>query len=218
VILGVAVRAHGAGHVPANGMLCDDSLAYDLATTLYNGPMSNPDEHIGFMISDVARLMRTVFDRRVRRLGLTRAQWLALTRLHRRPGASQSELADMMEVEKATVGRLIDRLEAKGWVERRAQAGDRRVNRVYLTAEAERLHLRIWRIAEATVQDALGQLSRREAAQLFKLLGRVKTRLVEMADAPVSQLAAKDADLEAIGFNAEVAARHAGPKDEVVAP
>ena len=64
--------------------------------------MPNTDEHIGVMISDVARLMRTVFDRRVRRLGLTRAQWLALTRLHRRPGASQSELADMMEVEKAT--------------------------------------------------------------------------------------------------------------------
>ena len=82
-------------------------------------------------LTDVARLMRTVFDRRVRRLGLTRAQWLALTRLHRRPGASQSELADMMEVEKATVGRLVDRLEAKGWVERRAQAGDRRVNRLH---------------------------------------------------------------------------------------
>jgi len=199
-------------------MLCDDSLAYDLATTLYDCPMSNPDEHIGFMISDVARLMRTVFDRRVRRLGLTRAQWLALTRLHRRPGASQSELADMMEVEKATVGRLIDRLEAKGWVERRAQAGDRRVNRVYLTAEAERLHMRIWRIAEATVEDALAELSQREAAQLRKLLGRVKSRLVDMADAPVPQLAAKDADLEAIGFNAKVAARHAGSEDEVVAP
>src|SRR5215468_312250 len=196
-------------------MLCDDSLAYDLATALYNRAMSNPDEHIGFMISDVARLMRTVFDRRVRRLGLTRAQWLALTRLHRRPGASQSELADMMEVEKATVGRLVDRLEAKGWVERRAQAGDRRVNRVYLTAEAERVHKRIWRVAEATVADALAELSRREAAQLRKLLGRVKSRLVDMADAPVPQLAAKDADLEAIGFNAKVAARHAGSEDEV---
>ena len=134
--------------------------------------MSNPDDHLGFLISDVARLMRTVFDRRVRRLGLTRAQWLALTRLHRRPGASQSELADMMEIEKATVGRLIDRLEAKGWVERRAQAGDRRINRVYLTAVAERVHKRIWRIAEATVDDALAELSQRESAQLLKLLSR----------------------------------------------
>ena len=146
------------------------------------------------MISDVARLMRTVFDRRVRRLGLTRAQWLALTRLHRRPGASQSELADMMEVEKATVGRLIDRLEAKGWVERRAQAGDRRINRVYLTAEAERVHKRIWRIAEATVDDALAELSPREAGQLLKLLGRVKSRLVDIADNPAPQPKAKDGD------------------------
>ena len=65
---------------------------------------------------------------------------------------------------------MIDRLEAKGWVVRRAQDGDRRVNRIYLTAEAERVHKRIWRIAEATVDDALAGLSRREAAQLIELL------------------------------------------------
>ena len=83
--------------------------------------MPNTDEYIGVVISDVARLLRTEFDRRVRRLGITRAQWLVLTRLHRRPGASHSELAEMMEVEKATAGRMIDRLVANGWVERRTQ-------------------------------------------------------------------------------------------------
>src|SRR5262245_35323476 len=190
--LGWIVGVHAAGHVPANGMLCDDSLAYDLATALYNGPMSNPDEPVGFLISDVARLMRTVFDRRVRKLGLTRAQWLVLTRLHRRPGASQSELADMMEVEKATAGRLIDRLEAKGWGDRRPQAGDRRINRAYLTVEAERVHKSIWRIAEATVDDALVDLSQRETSQLLRLLGRIKSRLIEIADNPGPRLRAKN--------------------------
>src|SRR5215212_3533473 len=144
--------------------------------------MPNTDEFIGVMISDVARMLRTTFDRRMHRLGLTRAQWLVLTRLHRRPGASQSELADMMEVEKATAGRLIDRLEAKGWVERRAKAGDRRINRVHLTAEAERVHKRIWRIAEATVDDALANFSMQEGAQLRKLLARVKQNLVAVVD------------------------------------
>ena len=144
--------------------------------------MPNTDEHIGVMISDTARLLRTVFDRRVRRLGLTRAQWLVLTRLHRRPGASQSELADMMEVEKASAGRMIDRLETKGWVERRAQEGDRRVNRIYLTPEAERVHKRLWRIAEVTVDDALASLSGEEAAQLMQLLARVKGSLVAVMD------------------------------------
>lgn len=144
--------------------------------------MPNTDEHIGVMLSDVARLLRTVFDRRVRRLGLTRAQWLVLTRLHRRPGASQSELADMMEVEKASAGRMIDRLEGKGWVERRAQNGDRRVKRIYLTPEAERVHKRIWRIAEATVDDALANLSAQESAQFKSLLARIKGNLVAAVD------------------------------------
>jgi MarR family transcriptional regulator, transcriptional regulator for hemolysin len=141
--------------------------------------MPNTDDYIGVVISDVARLIRTAFDRRVRELGITRAQWLALTRLHRRPGVSQSELADLMEVERASAGRMIDRMEANGWVERRALNGDRRV---YLTEEAERVHRRIWRVAEETVEGALSDLSAAEATQLMRLLGRVKTTLLEGAD------------------------------------
>ena len=144
--------------------------------------MPNTEDFIGAVIADVARLLRTAFDRRVRTLGITRAQWLVLTRLHRHPGVSQSELADLMEVERASAGRMIDRLEANGWVERRAQNGDRRVKRVYLTPEAERVHRRIWRVAEATVDDALADLSAREGAQLRALLGRVKKNLLAVVD------------------------------------
>ena len=84
----------------------------------------------------------------------------------------------MMEVEKATAGRMIDRLVANGWVERRTQPDDRRVKRVYLTPEAERVHKRIWRVAEATVEAALANLSARESKQLMALLQRVKKTLV----------------------------------------
>ena len=145
--------------------------------------MPNTDEYIGVVISDVARLLRTEFDRRVRRLGITRAQWLVLTRLHRHPDASLSELAEMMEVEKATAGRMIDRLVANGWVARRTQRDDRRVKRVVLTPEAERVHKRIWRVAEATVEDALTGLSVQESRQLMALLQRVKKTLVSAVDA-----------------------------------
>ena len=92
------------------------------------------------MLSDVARLIRTVFDRRVRDMGLTRAQWLVLTRLYRRPGASQTELADMLEIDRASAGRMIDRMEKNGWVERRPDDGDRRINRLHLTADARKVH------------------------------------------------------------------------------
>ena len=169
--------------------------------------MPNTDDFIGVVIADVARLLRTAFDRRVRELGITRAQWLVLTRLHRHPGASQSELADMMEVERASAGRMIDRLEANGWVARRAQNGDRRVKRVYLTAEAERVHRRIWRVAEATVDDALADLSAREGAQLRALLGRVKRNLVAVVDGSATNgaLHAQPAGRRASRHNGSVA-------------
>jgi MarR family transcriptional regulator, transcriptional regulator for hemolysin len=140
------------------------------------------DDHIGFLVSDVARLIRTAFDRRVHRLGLTRAQWLVLTRLNRRPGASQSELADMLEVERATAGRMVDRLERKGWVIRRPDATDRRINRLFLSPEADRIRAEMLDIADQTLEDALAPLSVPERRQLGDALARVKQQLLTMAD------------------------------------
>jgi len=141
------------------------------------------DEYIGYVLSDVARLIRTVFDRRVRDIGLTRAQWLVLTRLYRRPGASQTELADMLEIDRASAGRMIDRMQKNGWVERRADSDDRRINRLYLTADARRAHKDMWAVAEATVDDALAPLSAAEREQFTRLAARVKGQLQSMAGA-----------------------------------
>lgn len=137
--------------------------------------------YIGYIIADVARLLRTVCDRRVRKLGLTRAQWLAVTRLHRRPGLSQSEVADLLEVEKATACRLLDRLEAKKWIERRPDKKDRRIKRIFLTPRANRVYASIWPIAESTVDDALGDLSEEERRQLLEMMLRVKSKLQGLA-------------------------------------
>jgi MarR family transcriptional regulator for hemolysin len=160
--------------------------------------MTPDDEHyIGYTITDVSRLIRTVFERRVRSYGLTRAQWLVIARVHRRPGLSQSEVADLLEIEKAPAGRLVDRMQAKGWVERRDDRSDRRINRLHLTAEGERLHAAIWPIAEATVDTALGDLSAREQRQLTALMTRVKAKLLALAEydqAAVARNAARDKD------------------------
>ena len=145
--------------------------------------MNPDDEHyIGYSITDVGRLLRTVFERRVRAFGLTRAQWLVIARVRRRPGMSQSEVADLLEIEKASAGRLIDRMEAKGWLQRRDDVSDRRINRLHLTPEGERLHAAIWPIAEATVDTALGDLSAEERRQLTGLMTRVKAKLQALAE------------------------------------
>ena len=159
------------------------------------------ERHVGFLISDVARLLRTAFDRRVRSLGLTRSQWLVINRLHRRPGATQSELAEMLEVEKATAGRMVDRMEKKGWVVRRPDAADRRVNRLHLTDEADVIQLRLAQISERTVDDALALLSAGEREEFSDLMRRVKRQLQAMLGAePVLRLvdAKKNADVDAV--------------------
>ena len=90
------------------------------------------DPELLVLLYDVARQMRTRADQRARTSGMTRAQWVILAHLERQPGLSQNELAAIVEVEPITIGRLVDRLEARGLVERRSDPKDRRVT--FLTA------------------------------------------------------------------------------------
>lgn len=136
--------------------------------------------YIGFLISDVARMMRSSFDRRVRRIGLTRSQWLVLSLLYRRPGVSQSELAEMLEVERPAAGRMVDRMERRNWLVRRPDHADRRVNRLYLTPEAEDVQAEMGRIAEEMLDDAMASLAIEERHLLTDMMERVKARLQSM--------------------------------------
>jgi DNA-binding MarR family transcriptional regulator len=87
----------------------------------------------------------------------------------------------MMEIEKAPAGRIVDRLQQKGWIERRAEPSDRRVNRIYLTAQGARVHAAIAPLADATVRDALSGLSASEQSRLVALMSKVKAQLTAMA-------------------------------------
>jgi MarR family transcriptional regulator for hemolysin len=117
----------------------------------------------------------------VRKIGFTRTQWMALRRVGDQPGVNQSELAELLEVEKATAGRVIDKLENFGWLERRQDDADRRVKRVYLTELGRRIHSEITPIAEAMVEEELAGLSAKERETLTDLLLNVKQRLQDMA-------------------------------------
>jgi DNA-binding MarR family transcriptional regulator len=88
------------------------------------------------LLYDVARHMRTHADQMAREHGLTRAQWIILVRLERRPDLSQNELAAIAEVAPITVARLVDRLEALGLIKRCTDAEDRRIWRLRLTPAA----------------------------------------------------------------------------------
>ena len=135
------------------------------------------DHSFGFLVNDVARLFGRRFDQNGKRLGLTRAQCRTLGYLARNEGINQAGLADLLEIRPMTLVRQIDRMEEAGWVERRLDPADRRARRLYLTAKARPILGRIWKVASETRDEALVQLSAREAEQLIDLLHRVHATL-----------------------------------------
>ena len=133
--------------------------------------------NFGFILNDVARLMRTTFDRRVKALGLTRSQWWVLNHLFRKDGTTQSELAVILEVEKPSLGRLLDRLEAKRWIRRESDPGDRRIKRVYLTEEVQPA-IKAMRAAAAEVRrEALAGLPPEDHDRFVDILLAIKGNL-----------------------------------------
>jgi len=135
------------------------------------------DRSIGFLISDVARLLRRDFDRRVKDLGLTRTQWLVLAHLFRQDGQTQSELATELEMERAPLGRIIDRLEENGWIKRTADPKDRRVNRVQLTNKFEPHKDDLLLAAEKLYETAFADIPNDDLERMIDNLQRAKQNL-----------------------------------------
>ena len=133
---------------------------------------------LGFLLADVSRLVRKRFDQRARALGLTRAQWRVLAQLRRREGINQRDLAEILEIESITLVRHIDRLEAKGWVERRRNPADRRAWRLHLNAQVQPVLDKMREFSELTRQEALAGISDKESEELIDRLLQIKGNML----------------------------------------
>ncbi len=133
--------------------------------------------NFGFILHDVARLLRATYDRRMKALGLTRSQWWVLTHLYRNDGVTQTELADILEIEKPTLGRLLDRLESNGWIRREEHSDDRRAKRVFLTEEVDPAMKAMREAAAELRRDALAGLTREQQTLFVDTLLAIKSNL-----------------------------------------
>jgi DNA-binding MarR family transcriptional regulator len=136
---------------------------------------------------DVARLMRTKFDRWARTYGMTRAQGVILARLSRQPGMTQNEMAELCEVEPITVGRLVDRLEARGLLERRLDPADRRIRRLHLLPPAEPLLAEITYYKKKLFDDLTEGLDEATIETVTRALLHMKS---QMTNEPAAKIAA----------------------------
>ena len=139
---------------------------------------------ISWLLADASRLIRKLADRRLGAIGLTRAQWQALGNLRRMGPMTQAALAEIMEVETATIARLIDRLEAAGWIARKAEAQDRRVKLVTMTDKATAIMDEVGVIGQKLRDDMLVDLSPSELEALIGTLATIKSRLIRLLETP----------------------------------
>lgn len=140
----------------------------------------NWDARLGFLMHDVSRLRRSVFDDFMKPMGLTRSQWWILAHLSRHDGMIQSDLANMLDLGKAALGGLLDRLEASQLIERRADETDRRVKRIHLTARGTQAIQEMRSRSHDVSERVLQGLDERARQALADSLAVVKANLLAL--------------------------------------
>jgi DNA-binding MarR family transcriptional regulator len=148
--------------------------------------MQDNQPTLGFLLHDVARLLRKRFEQHARGSGLTRSQWQVLAYLARNEGINQSGLAELLDVVAITLTRIVDKLVAFGLLERQPDPSDRRVWILHLTPKAHPKLQEVHKLGEITRAEALAGVSEADKQRLFKTLQTLKSNLSDACDAPTA--------------------------------
>ncbi|OYR11317.1 marR family protein [Brucella rhizosphaerae] len=124
-------------------------------------------------MAKVNRRLRTLFDARVKERGLTLARARTLLTLIDQEGLYQKELAEVLEIENATMVRLIDGLERQAFVERQAVEGDRRAKRIVMTEEGKLLAEQVVKLAGDVRADLLEGVSDEELRTALNVMRKM---------------------------------------------
>jgi MarR family transcriptional regulator for hemolysin len=150
-------------------------------------PLGSVDMNFLFALGELQRLVRAYADKQAARYGITRAQWAVLAKVERTEGLKQSELAEQMEMQPITLTRLIDRLCDNGWIERRSDDTDRRVNRLYLRKAARPLLGKLSGLRSELTATALDGISPSEAQRLLAQLETIKENVRNAIQNPAGE-------------------------------
>lgn len=138
----------------------------------------------GFLLKDISRRYVHRFEERARSLRLTLPQCRVLVQLSQREGVSQAELAELADIEPMTLVRVLDRMEADGWVERCSDPSDRRARCLYLTAAGRPLVAEVWRLVDQTRSESVAGLSPAQVDQFIGYMESIRGNLAAVAPIP----------------------------------
>jgi MarR family transcriptional regulator, transcriptional regulator for hemolysin len=141
---------------------------------------------LGFLLHEVARLLRKKFEQNARGSGLTRSQWQVLIYLAQNEGINQARLAELIEIEPITLGRIADKLEALGLIERHPHPTDRRTWLLHLVPAARSRLQQAGEYGDVTHRETLAGVSEADRQHLLKTLQALKENLTHACDAPLA--------------------------------
>jgi len=155
------------------------------------------DLRLGYLIHDVSRLRRMMFDRALAPLGITRSQWWVLAFISRKDGLPQVQLANELDVGKVAVGALIDRLETSGFVIRQADPVDRRIKRVYVTKQARGFLEKLRKETDKFNARIVNGIDRKQLEAASEALLAMKHNLLAMSGGTESESGADEVEEDA---------------------
>src|ERR1700758_281205 len=156
------------------------------------------DLRLGYLIHDVSRLRRMMFDRDLAPLGITRSQWWVLAFISRKDGLPQTQLANELDVGKVAVGALIDRLESSGFVIRQADPVDRRVKRVFVTKQARGFLGKLRKETDKFNVKIVNGIDRKLLESASDALLAMKRNLLAMSDGTLTERQKEDEEEEEV--------------------
>lgn len=131
----------------------------------------------GFLLSETSRTLRRRFEQKAQDYNLTSAQWRAIVEVSRQEGMTQVALAQRLEIEPMTVCRLVDRMEAAGFVSREPDPADKRAKLVRLTDQSRGILDKMRKIAHLVYEEAFDGFSDDERVSLVAALNRINANL-----------------------------------------
>lgn len=137
----------------------------------------NRKRAIGSKLAVISRQLWLKFDQSAQRNGVTRAQWRLIVAVARNPGVTQRTIAAALQVTEVTAGRLIDRLCADGYLERRENPNDRRGYCVYPMPATRPVLDKLGEVAKIHEDEAFAGLEDEDLAQLDALLDAIARNL-----------------------------------------
>ena len=140
------------------------------------------NSEVFYSIHELSRIISTYSDKAMAEAGITHVQWWALMHIYENEGLTQSDLAKLMQMGRASLGKLLERMEAKAWIERHSDVNDNRVRRVFVGSKAAPIYAVMTKLGRAIFQKFLAGTEPSEVHQLVSTLRKIRNHALDGSD------------------------------------